>query len=248
MNNNLVNILELKNLRVSFKTGWNEYKEVLHGISFNVPKSKIFGFLGPNGSGKTTTIKTVLGLIPEFEGEIKIFGEKRSSECRRRIGFSPENAYFSPLLTPREVLNSMGSLSNLSKDFIHETGNYWLDKLKLGNVINSPIKTFSKGMRQRLNIVQALLHDPDFLILDEPTSGLDPLGRLEIKQLIEEMRNKGKTILVSTHNLLEAQQICDEICIIYEGQILTEGTVENLLNNKQNLEDFFIDKVNSAKA
>ena len=248
MNDNLVNILELKDLRVSFKTGWNEFKEVLHGISFNVPKSKIFGFLGPNGSGKTTTIKTVLGLIPEFEGEIKIFGEKRSSECRGRIGFSPENAYFSPLLTPREVLNSMGSLSDLSKDLIQETGNYWLDKLKLGHVINSPIKTFSKGMRQRLNIVQALLHNPDFLILDEPTSGLDPLGRLEIKQLIEEMRDKGKTILVSTHNLLEAQQICDEICIIYEGQILTEGTVENLLNNEQNLEDFFIDKVNSAKA
>lgn len=247
MNENLVNILELKDLKVSFKVGWNKYKEVLHGISFNVPQSKIFGFLGPNGSGKTTTIKTVLGLIPEFEGEIKIFGKKRSSECRKQIGFSPENAYFSPLLTPREVINSMGSLSNLDKDVINETGNYWLERLKLGHVIDSPIKTFSKGMRQRLNIVQALLHDPDFLILDEPTSGLDPLGRLEIKQLIEEMRDKGKTILVSTHNLLEAQQICDEVCVIYEGQILTEGTVKDLLDNKQNLEEFFIDKVNSAK-
>ena len=247
MNENLVNILELKDLKVSFKVGWNKYKEVLHGISFNVPQSKIFGFLGPNGSGKTTTIKTVLGLIPEFEGEIKIFGEKRSSECRKQIGFSPENAYFSPLLTPREVVSSMGKLSNLTKDVINEVGNYWLDRLKLGHVIDSPIRTFSKGMRQRLNIVQALLHDPDFLVLDEPTSGLDPLGRLEIKQLIEEMRDKGKTILVSTHNLLEAQQICDEICVIYEGQILTEGTVKDLLDNKQNLEEFFIDKVNSAK-
>ena len=122
----------------------------------------------------------------------------------------------------------MGSLSNLNKDEIYEKGN-WLDRLKLAHVVDSPIKTFSKGMRQRLNIVQALLHNPNFLILDEPTSGLDPLGRLEIKQLIEEMRDKGKTILVSTHNLLEAQQICDEICVIYEGNILTEGTVENLL-------------------
>ena len=102
-------------------------------------------------------------------------------------------------------------------------------------------------MRQRLNIVQALLHDPMFLILDEPTTGLDPLGRQEIKQLIEEMRNKGKTILISTHNLLEAQQICDEICVIYDGQILTGGTVDNLLGGKQNLEEFFIEKVTTAK-
>tara|TARA_Y100000589_G_scaffold253418_1_gene242135 strand:+ start:1585 stop:2331 length:747 start_codon:yes stop_codon:yes gene_type:complete len=247
MSDNTKNILELKDLKVSFKVGWDKYKEVLHGISFNVPKNKIFGFLGPNGSGKTTTIKTVLGLIPDYEGEIKIFGEFRSSECRKFIGFSPENAYFSPLLTPREVIRSMGNLSKLSKDIIHKTGTYWLERLKLGHVIDSPIKTFSKGMRQRLNIVQALLHDPMFLILDEPTTGLDPLGRQEIKQLIEEMRNKGKTILISTHNLLEAQQICDEICIIYDGQILTGGMVDNLLGEKQNLEEFFIEKVTTAK-
>ena len=247
MSDNLINILELTDLKVSFKTGWNQYKEVLHGISFNVPKGKIFGFLGPNGSGKTTTIKTVLGLIPEFEGDIKIFGENRSSESREQIGFSPENAYFSPLLTPREVLNSMGSLSNLTKEIIDEMGMYWIERLKLGHVIDSPIQTFSKGMRQRLNIAQALLHDPEFLILDEPTSGLDPLGRQEIKQLIEEMSDKGKTILVSTHNLLEAQQICHEICVIYEGRILTEGMVDDLLSNKLNLEEFFIEKVNAAK-
>ena len=247
MNDNLKNILELKDLKVGFKTGWNKYKEVLHGISFNVPRNKIFGFLGPNGSGKTTTIKTVLGLIPEYEGDIKIFGELRSSECRKFIGFSPENAYFSPLLTPREVINSMGNLSKLNKDVIDKTGTYWLERLKLGHVIDSPIKTFSKGMRQRLNIVQALLHDPKFLILDEPTSGLDPLGRKEIKQLIEEMRDKGKTVLISTHNLLEAQQICDEICVIYEGQILTGGTIDDLLNKEQNLEEFFIDKVTTAR-
>ena len=129
-----------------------------------------------------------------------------------------------------------GVLSNLNKDEIYEKGNYWLDRLKLAHVVDSLLKLFQKEC-DKIKYRTSIITQPNFLILDEPTSGLDPLGRLEIKQLIEEMRDKGKTILVSTHNLLEAQQICDEICVIYEGNILTEGTV-NLLDNKQNLEEF----------
>lgn len=242
------NVLELNNLRVGFKTGFREYKEVLHSISLDVPTNKIFGFLGPNGAGKTTTIKTILGLIPHFLGDIKLFGESRDSSQRSRIGFSPENAYFSPYLTPKEVVLSMGKLSGLNKDLIMESSSKWMDRLQLSHVINTPIKTFSKGMKQRLNLVQALLHNPEFLILDEPTSGLDPLGRKDIKHLIQEMRDMNKTILISTHNLLEAQQICDEICIINEGRIVSKGCLKELLNANQNLEEYFIDKVSATRS
>lgn len=241
-------VLELKNLTVSFRQGFRAETQVLHGINFKVPKNKIFGFLGPNGAGKTTTIKTILGLIPKYAGEIIIFGEPCSPAQRNRIGFSPENAYFSPLLTPKEVINSMGKLSGLEDAFIQNSAKRWLERLKLSHVNNSPIGTFSKGMRQRLNIIQALLHDPEFLILDEPTSGLDPIGRQEIKYLIQEMRDLNKTVLVSTHNLLEAQQICDEICIINNGRIISEGNMKELLAKNQNLEEYFIQKVSEVSA
>ena len=240
-------VLAIKDLKVGFKTGFFESKEILHSIGFEVPQGKIFGFLGPNGSGKTTTIKTVLGLIPEFEGVISIFNQEgRDSSIRQRIGFAPENAYFSPLLTPREVLNSMGRLSGMDTAQIQENSNYWLKRLNLDHVMDSTIQTFSKGMRQRLNLVQALLHDPELLILDEPTTGLDPIGRKEIKQLIVEMKEKGKTVLVCTHNLLEAQEICDEICIIYQGNIIQQGVLAELLPDSLNLEEYFIEQVGEA--
>jgi len=237
--------LIVSNLEVELKTDfWAKPTKILHQIGFEVPKSQIYGFLGPNGSGKTTTIKTILGLIPKYSGTIEILGMKPENKgVRKLIGFAPENAYFSDYLTPGDVLRSMGTLSGLDSATIQSSGDKWLRRLKLDHVVENPVKTFSKGMKQRLNLIQALLHDPEFVILDEPTTGLDPIGRKEIKNLVSELKEQGKTVLVCTHNLLEAQEFCDHICIINKGSVIKEGTLEQTLLPERNLEETFIEYV-----
>ncbi|MCJ8343942.1 ABC transporter ATP-binding protein [bacterium] len=241
--------IEVKDLKVSYAMSFPKpAKEILKGISFQVKKGCIFGFLGPNGAGKTTTIKTMLGLNPKYQGSIKIFEKGiQDLSLRDMIGYSPENAYFSPYMTPNEVLLSMGKLSNMDRSEIESSSSYWLEHLNLSHVKDQKISTFSKGMKQRLNLIQSLLHSPDLYLLDEPASGLDPLGKKEIKLLMQKLKKENKTVFVSSHHLLDAQDYCDEICILNEGHFVTQGKLDEILPKNQNLEDFFIEKLGSTK-
>ncbi|PCJ16336.1 MAG: ABC transporter [Candidatus Cloacimonadota bacterium] len=241
--------IEVNDLKVSYSMGFlKKPKEVLKGISFHVNKGCIFGFLGPNGAGKTTAIKTMLGLNPVYTGKIEIFGKSiKNLALHDFIGYSPENAYFSGYLTPNEVLLSMGKLSGMNTEEIKKTSSFWLDQLKLDHVQNQKISTFSKGMKQRLNLIQSLLHSPDLYFLDEPASGLDPLGKKEIKLLMQKLKKENKTVFVSSHHLLDAQDYCDEICILNEGHFITQGKLDDILPKGQNLENFFIEKLTKNK-
>lgn len=237
--------IEVENLGVSYPMSFPKPpKQVLKGISFHVKKGCIFGFLGPNGAGKTTAIKTMLGLNPNYTGDIKLFDKNISNlSIHDKIGYSPENAYFSSYLTPNEVLVSMAKLSNMASDDIESAISFWLDHLNLSQVKHHKISTFSKGMKQRLNLIQSMLHNPDLYFLDEPASGLDPLGKKEIKLLMQKLKSENKTVFVSSHHLLDAQEYCDEICILNHGNFITQGKLSELLPQGKNLEDFFIEKV-----
>ena len=234
-----------KNLVVSLAPGFfKPRKKILHELNLTVHPSRIYAFLGPNGAGKTTTIKAVLGLLPEFEGQIELFGNPVGDPgLRSRVGYAPENAYFSPFLSPREVLSTLGSLSGLSSDQLEINARKWLDLLGLSHVENQLIQSFSKGMKQRLALVQALLHDPDFLIFDEPTTGLDPMGRNYVKELLKQLKREGKAVFLSSHHLLDTQEVCDDFCILNRGRILIEGEARNLLSKEANLEKYFVSHI-----
>ncbi len=238
-------ILEVTDLRVKLGgTPFQEGKEILKGIGFEARAGRIHGFLGPNGAGKTTCIKSILGLIPAYEGQIRVLGQSsRSPAVRQAIGYAPENAYFSGFLTPREVMLTMGALSHLSSSESQEEGKKWCERLGIAHVYDQQIRTFSKGMKQRLALAQALIHRPRLLILDEPSTGLDPIGKDEVKKLLLELKEQGFSVFLSSHHLLDAEEICDEITILHQGEILVDGSLGEVLPKHLNLEKFFIQTV-----
>jgi ABC-type multidrug transport system ATPase subunit len=205
--------------------------KAVDGLSLRIEKGDVFGFLGPNGAGKSTTIRTILGLIKADGGEIKMFGRPHGTppyEYLHRIGALVEKADFYTYLNARQLLRQLGSLQpmKISPGRIDEV----LEITGLKERDTKPIKTFSQGMKQRLGIAQALLHNPDFLILDEPTNGLDPQGVIDIRNLIISLnRDFGKTILVSSHILPEIEIISNKMAIINKGKCLIQGSVKELL-------------------
>jgi ABC-2 type transport system ATP-binding protein len=203
-------------------------RRALHSISFDANQGEIVGFLGPNGAGKTTTMRILTGYMPPTEGTAIVAGYdvvEESMEVRKRVGYLPETVPLYNDMTAQEYLKFMADLRKIpeAEDRAHET----LEMVDLQDRANSYIGTFSKGMRQRVGLAQALLHRPEVLILDEPTIGLDPTQVVEVRNVIREI-GKDRTVLFSTHILSEAQQICDRVLIINKGQIVAEDTPENL--------------------
>ena len=204
--------------------------KALKGISLTVSPGEVFGFLGPNGAGKSTTIKSLLGLIRPTSGEVKLFGEAaRTAKARMRIGYLPENPAFYDFLSAREYLNFVGRSFRMTSDDIREQREKVLSLLGLEDAATRPIRGYSKGMVQRLGIAQTMLHDPDLYILDEPMSGLDPLGRTLVKDLILDLKNRGKTVFFSTHVTADAERVCDRIGVIIDGTLHKEQVVSELL-------------------
>ena len=195
-------------------------REILHEVSFFGREGEILGFLGPNGAGKTTTIKIILGLLRPDEGSVRIFdrpaGEKHSLA---RIGYLPENPFFYPHLSLREFLEFCGRMSGISGKRLKARCEEMITLVGLDGSERQKIKSFSKGMLQRTGLAQAILHDPDLLILDEPFSGLDPVGRKAVRDIILELRNRGKTIFFSSHILPDMEALCDRTVIINNGVI-----------------------------
>jgi len=224
-------IVSVEGLVKEFPIGFGlRRKRVLDGISFRVLENEIFGFVGPNGAGKTTALKVLMGLIHPTAGRARILGhDVGETEFRRAIGFLPENPYFYEYLTGREILRFYARLSGLASARIPERVELLLDWVGLAHAADARLRTYSKGMLQRVGIAQALVHDPAVVFLDEPMSGLDPIGRKEIRDLILRMHADGKTVFMNTHILSDVELICDRVAIIVQGAIRYEGRIQDFL-------------------
>jgi len=225
-------ILAIRNLSKSFPVGfWRRPVLVLSDLSCEVHENEIVGFLGPNGAGKTTTIKILNRLAFPDAGEVKLFGEdvQGDAEFRRRVGFMPEQPYFYEYLTGEEFLRLCGQLCAMSSEAIRARSAELLTRVGLSSARNTAIRKYSKGMMQRLGLAQALLHDPEFVILDEPMSGLDPMGRMEVRGIIRDLKAAGKTVFFSSHILSDVEALCDRVIMLHKGRKVAEGRVEELI-------------------
>ncbi|MEM6822829.1 MAG: ABC transporter ATP-binding protein [Verrucomicrobiota bacterium] len=230
--------VSVRGLTKRFKLNWRRgWLLALDKLDLEVKPGEIFGLLGPNGSGKSTTMKLLLGILRPTEGEAKIFGEPAGSmKARQNIGFLPENPYFPTFLTGREVLFYYGRLSGLDHIEIKHRSKELLGLVSLEKAADRPLRTYSKGMLQRIGLAQALLHNPDLIFLDEPTAGVDPIGSRQMRDLMLKLKEEGKTIVFSSHLLEQVEEISDRVAILHQGQKLCEGMLDELLQIPDDLE------------
>lgn len=211
---------------------WKPSTTVLRGLSFSVRQGEIVGFLGPNGAGKTTTIKILIGLIRPTSGSVELLGSPAGDvETHRRIGYLPESPYFYDYLTAEEFLRFYGRLAGMSGESLTHRVTLLLEMVGLTDARTKQLRKFSKGMLQRIGLAQALIHDPELVLLDEPMSGLDPIGRKEVRDLILQLRDQGKTVLFSSHIIPDVEMICDRVTVVLKGELLAAGRVEDLVGH-----------------
>jgi ABC-2 type transport system ATP-binding protein len=224
-------IVETRNLSKVYLDFWGrQKKQALRALNLDIKRGEVFGLLGPNGSGKTTTIKLLLGLLFPSTGEALVFGKPGTNvQKNERIGFLPEESYLYRFLTAEETLDFYGRLFDIPADVRRQRAAELIEKVGLARDKKRTLKEYSKGMRQRIGLAQALINDPELIILDEPTSGLDPIGTKWMKNLILELRDQGKTVLMCSHRLEDVQDVCDRIAILYDGELQELGSVEKLL-------------------
>lgn len=224
--------------------------KAVDNLSLSLSEGEIFGFLGTNGAGKTTTIKMLLGLMPPDAGEISVLGaDPRVARTRSRIGYMPETAYYYPFLNLQELLRFYGGLCGMEKTLVKKRTDELIHRVGLEPAGRRLLKTYSKGMLQRAGIAQALLHDPALLILDEPFTGLDPLARIHFRDLLLELKKAGKTVFFSSHELSEAELICDRVAIMKAGSCVFEGTVKDIAGDGgRNLERIFLSVLESPRS
>jgi ABC-2 type transport system ATP-binding protein len=227
-------VIRVEELTKTFRTGfWMRPVEAVRSVSFEVGQGEIFGFIGPNGAGKTTSIKMLTGLILPSSGRAWIHGVPVSDpESRRKLGFLPEATYFHEYLTAREFLHFHGALQGVPRALRRERIDALLARVGLAHAADRQIRRYSKGMRQRAGLAQALIGDPDIVILDEPMSGLDPIGRKDVRDLILSLRDEGKTIFFTSHILQDAEVICDRVAIILGGRVVRQGYLDELLGQE----------------
>jgi len=231
-------IVETRKLTKIYRDFWGRQKKTaLRALNIEIRRGEIFGLLGPNGSGKTTTIKLLLGLLFPTDGEAFLFGKPAADVTKNeRIGYLPEESYLYRFLNAEETLDFYGRLFNLPPGTRQSKAQELIEKVGLKNDRKRPLREYSKGMRQRIGLAQALINNPDLVILDEPTSGLDPLGARWMKNLIVALRNQGKTVIMCSHRLEDVQDVCDRIAILSEGELQSYGEVQTLLQDTNRIE------------
>ena len=224
--------------------------QAVDGLSLTVQQGEILGFLGTNGAGKTTTIKLLLGFSRPDSGTVSVFGgAPDATTTRRRIGYMPETAYYYPYLNIHELLRFYGGVCGMDRETLRHRAAMLIEKVGLTDAGPRLLRHYSKGMLQRAGIAQALLHDPDLLVLDEPFTGLDPLARIRLRDLIRELREQGKTIFFSSHELSEAELICDRVAMLKQGRLVWSGTMREVAGDgHQNLERIFLKRLEAETA
>ena len=226
-------VIAIKNLTKDYEKGfWKKRKiRALDDLTLDVAPGQIFGFLGGNGAGKTTTIKLLMRLIFPTSGTAQIFGQDISDvSMHSKVGYCPESPYFYDYLTPAELMDYFGQLFGIDQTTRKSRGEELLNRVGLETKDwNRQLRKFSKGMLQRVGIAQSLISDPELILLDEPMSGLDPVGRREIRELIGELRDKGKTVFMSSHILSDIEALCDNVAILRSGRLVEQGNLHELL-------------------
>lgn len=222
-----MDVIETVNLTKTYRQTFRKKIPVVDHINLNVKEGEIFGFLGPNGAGKTTTIKMLLGILYPTFGEAKIFGQDvENVNTHHLLSYLPEKPYYYEHMTGLSLLTFYASLFGISDT---EKCRMLLEKVHLHSDLQKPVGHYSKGMQQRLGFAQCLINDPKLLFLDEPTAGLDPVAHSEIRDLILQFKNEGKTVFISSHELSEVERICDRVAIINKGKIQKQGKMSELL-------------------
>src|SRR6516162_1092047 len=231
-------IVETRKLTKIYRDFWGRQKKTaLRALNMEIRQGEIFGLLGPNGSGKTTTIKLLLGLLFPTDGEAFVFGQPAADVRKNeRIGYLPEESYLYRFLNAEETLDFYGRLFNMPPGQRQKKAQELIEKVGLKADRKRILREYSKGMRQRIGLAQALINDPDLVILDEPTSGLDPLGARWMKDLILDLRKQGKTVIMCSHRLEDVQDVCDRIAILSEGELQAYGSVKALLQDVNRVE------------
>ncbi len=227
-----MNAIEIAGLYKQF-TGKRMIKvDALKGLDLEIAQGEVFGFLGPNGAGKSTTIKLVMGLLRPTAGSARIMGiDVEQSESRCKVGFLPENPAFYEYLSAEEYINFVGSQFNIDANLLKSRTEEVLQRLDLWEARKRPMRGYSKGMVQRVGLAQALVHDPDVYILDEPMSGLDPIGRALVKDIILDLKKRGKCVFFSTHITDDVEKVCDRVGVIVKGSLVAVDSVENILRS-----------------
>jgi ABC-2 type transport system ATP-binding protein len=223
--------IEIHNLTKNYPVGFwkKQLRPALKGLTLSVETGETLGFIGPNGAGKTTTLKLLMGIIFPSAGGATILGKDfHDLEIKRRIGFLPEQPYFYDYLSATELLDYYASLSGVDTAERKRRIPELLEQVGLSDAGNKPLRKFSKGMLQRVGIAQAIVHDPEVVFLDEPMSGLDPIGRHEIRELIQRLKDAGKTIFFSTHILSDAEALCDRVAVVHKGELRGVGVINEL--------------------
>ena len=225
-------VLVVDKLTKDYRTDFFKKKvRAVTDVSLEVNRGELFGFIGPNGAGKTTTIRTAMGLIRPTRGRVTIFGHPAGTRAaRQRVGFLPESPYFYDYLNARELLDLCGRLFDMPAPERRARAAVLLERVGLTDAADRPLRKFSKGMLQRAGLAQALMHDPELVVLDEPMSGLDPLGRREVRDIMLELHQAGKTIFFSTHILPDVEALCDRVAVIHQGRVREVGPVAALVD------------------
>lgn len=227
-------VIQIRNLTKIYRDFWGRKKvRALNSLSLEVHKGEVFGLLGPNGSGKTTTMKLLLGLLFPTEGEISILGKSATDVSKNeRIGYLPEESYLYRFLNANETLDFYGRLFDMTPQQRTQRAEELIEMVGLKDARRRQLKEYSKGMTRRIGLAQALINDPDLVLLDEPTSGLDPQGSRDMKDLIVRLKAQGKTVVMSSHLLADVQDVCDRIAILYGGELKELGRVDELLKER----------------
>jgi len=241
--------LKIHDLGKSYGQGWLQTVEAVRGLNLEIRRGEIWALAGPNGAGKTTTLHCVLGLLKPDRGSVRVLGKNPADpESRRSLGFQSEMFFSYPYRRAEDALRFYGQLSGLKGVDLERRVDRVLDRLGLEGVRHQWLRTFSKGMMQRVGLAQSLLHDPELIVWDEPSTGLDPEGRRLVADLASEFRKEGRTVLLSTHILSDIEKVCDHVAILGQGQMLLSTDMTALLQTHpgKTLEDIYLETVKGA--